>query len=127
MLALLSVFPSFLLFLAAFLRPCFVLPIPESVAHFNSAGRHISLDKLSGPHQQQLKVLLLFFNHSLVWPLVYLFCHTFLPLSSFVSWFCFSVLLTDLSYLARYCNMIFSSSAALSIKLRLLGFYHCLS
>lgn len=45
---------------------------------------HISLDKLSGPQQQQLKVLLLFFNHSLSCPLVYLFCLTFLSLSSFV-------------------------------------------
>lgn len=49
---------------------------------------HISLDKLSGPQQQQLKVLLLFFNHSLVLPLDNHLCLTFL--SHLFSWFCFS-------------------------------------
>lgn len=71
-----------------------------------AARSHISLDKLSGPQQQLLKVLLLFFNHSLVCPVDNLFW----SLSSFVS-----LSFADLSYF-RYCNII-SPPPLLTIKL----------
>lgn len=50
---------------------------------------HISLDKLSGPQQQQLKVLLLFFNHSLVCTLDIFFLSYFFLSLSLISFLCF--------------------------------------
>lgn len=108
--SLFSVSPSFLLFFFSPLRPWFVLSIPEQRAWLiliQLAGwSHISLDKLSGPQQQQLKVLLLFFNHLLVCSLdnlfnLYLFLYFlyFILSSSQFVFLVLSSLLVDVSYL----------------------------
>lgn len=77
---------------------------------------HISLDKLSGPQQQQFKVLLLFFFYrSLVVSLSYSFLSYFLSLL-FSLLFCFLARRFILSQgIVKWC---FSSSRS-SIKLRL--------
>ncbi len=101
-LSLLSAFPSFPLFLSASLsNPVLFCPFQRaSFILIQLGGRsHISLDKLSDPQRQQLKVLLVFFNHSLVLPLDNPFCLLFCLFPHLFSWFCFSVLLVDLPYL----------------------------
>lgn len=132
--SLFSVSPSFLFFFFSPLRPWFVLSIPEQRAWLiliQLAGwSHISLDKLSGPQQQQLKVLLLFFNHLLVCSLenlfnlyLFIFYIFFYLVPNFFSWFC--LLCLWMCLISKYWNMIFlrflSALLLLSIKLRLWG------